>query len=539
MPYRSDEHRRNNLQIGAGWSLLGGVPATPIPERILDGIPGFLAWLALLFSVASAIAFPRTVLLIAALIGFYSAVRFFIAGCAALVGLRKIRQAAQRDWRAYYEQHRTDHALRWEDVHHVVIIPNYKEPLAVLRRTLDNLAAQCDAQHRITIVLAMEAGEAECVEKAELLQREYRHRFSRFHYTVHPRGLPGEMQCKSANEAWAGRWIKRHLVDERGFSIDYILVTTQDADTRWHPQHFAALTALFALHPQRYLRFWQAPIRYHGNIWDINPLLRIVNAYATALELAYLANPYWKPMPMSSYSLSLRLLDASGYWDVDVIADEWHMYIKSFYAMGGSVELEPVMLPFMADATIGKGVLGELWERYQQTLRHAWGSKEVGYVIAKMIDHPEVSFWRSLRLLIRISHDILLAGPGWVILTVGSQLPALLHPEITPFNAGRLLEDPAQNIPLAAQNIANSPAWLLIIVAGVLVVVLGIVFWLIDVAVRPPRTRPMTLPELFWTIISLPMLPILTLFVVAIPTIQAQTRLLLGIPLQFRVSRKV
>ncbi len=539
MPYRSDEPRRSNWQIGAGWALLGGAPTTPIPERVLDGIPGFLAWLALLFSIASAIAFPQTVLLIAAIIGFYSAIRFFIAGCAAIYGLWQIRQAARRDWRAYYEQHRTNSALRWEDVYHVVIIPNYKEPIAVLRRTLDNLAAQCEAQRRMTVVLAMEAGETNCAEKAEQLQKEYRHRFSCFHYTVHPRGLPGEMQCKSANEAWAGRWIKRHLVDERGFNLDHILVTTQDADTRWHPKHFEALTALFALHPQRHQRFWQAPIRYHGNIWEINPLLRIVNAYATALELAYLANPYWKPMPMSSYSLSLRLLDACGYWDVDVIADEWHMYIKSFYTLGGQVELERVMLPFMADATIGKGVLGELWERYQQTLRHAWGSKEIGYVIAKMIDHPEVSFWRSLRLLIRISHDILLAGAGWVILTVGSQLPVLLHPEITPFNAGSLLQDPAQNIPIAAQNIANSPTWLMIFTAGALVVVLGVVFWLIDVAVRPPRTRPLTLPEVCWTLISLPMLPILTLFVVAIPTIQAQTRLLLGIPLQFRVSRKM
>jgi hypothetical protein len=539
VPYRSDENRRNNPQIGAGWSLLGATPPPPIPERVLDGIPGFLAWLALLISIASAVAFPRTVLLIAAIIGFYSAVRFLIAGIANFRGLRLIRQWEATDWLEHYQQHRTAASLPWEAVHHIVIIPNYKEPLAVLRRTLAGLAQQYEARSRMTIVLAMEAGEADCVPKAETLQKEFATSFAHFYYTVHPRGLPGEMQCKSANEAWAGRWIKRRLVDERGIPLDHICVTTQDADTIWHPQFFYALTAAFALNENRYNRFWQAPIRYHGNIWDINPLLRIVNAYATAMELAYLANPWWKPMPMSSYSLSLRLLEVSGYWDVDVIADEWHMFIKSYFARNGEVELERIMLPFQADATVGNGVISELRERYQQTLRHAWGSKEVGYMIARMIDHPEVSFWRSLRMLVRISHDILLAGPGWVILTVGSQLPALLHPEITPFNTNALLEDPTQNIPLAAASIASSPAWLMIVIASALVILMGIVFWLVDVSVRPPRRSPMTFSEFCWTALSLPMLPILTLIVVAIPTIQAQTRLLLGIPLQFRVSRKV
>lgn len=539
MPYRSDDNRRSNPQLGAGWSLLGGTPPTPIPERILDGLPGFLAWLALLLSVASAIAFPRVVLLVAALIGMYSAIRFLVAGVAALAGLRQIRNAERTDWRACYDTRKTQTSLAWDAVQHVVIVPNYKEPIALLRRTLDSLAQQYEASQRLTIVLAMEAGEADCAIKAETLVNEYQRHFAHIYFTVHPRGLPGEMQCKSANEAWAGRWIRRRLVDELGYSADHLLITTQDADTRWHPQFFYALTALFALNPNRYERFWQAPIRYHGNIWEINPLLRMVNAYATAMELAYLANRWWRPMPMSSYSLSLRLLEASGYWDVDVIADEWHMFIKSYFARGGNVLLERVMLPFMADATIGTNVFNELQERYQQTLRHAWGSKEVGYMIAKMIDHPEVSFWSALRLLIRISHDILLAGAGWVILTVGSQLPGILHPEITPFNTSLILQDPTQNIPLAAQSIAASPAWLMIFVASILVVILGIVFWLIDVAVRPPRVAPMTIREFLWTLLSLPMLPILTLFVVAIPTIQAQTRLLFGIPLQFRVSKKV
>jgi hypothetical protein len=390
----------------------------------------------------------------------------------------------------------------------------------------------------MTIVLAMESGEAGCVEKAETLQAEYARYFNHFHFTVHPRGLPGEMQCKSANEAWAARWIKRKLVDELGYNLDHILVTTMDADTQWHLKHFFALTALFALNDKRHKHFWQAPIRYHGNIWDINPLLRIINAYATAFELAYLASPWWKAMPMSSYSLSLKLLDDCNYWDGDVIADEWHMFIKAYFVRGGSMEVEKVMLPFIADATTGQNLVEEMREKYHQTLRHAWGTKEIGYMLGKMLDHPEVPFRPALRMLFRISHDILLAGAGWIILTVGSQLPVILHPEIAPFNPLDIIANPSNTASIISIGLLANPLWLALSMAIVTTVILAIVFWFQDVQVRPPRTHPQTISERLWTMLSFPLMPVLMLIVLAIPVVQAQTRLMLGQSLQFHVSKK-
>lgn len=524
VPYQSTGGRRNNVQLGVGRSVWAGAPTPAIPERALDGIPGCLAWLALLFSVAAAIAFPRALLLVAALLGFYSALRFLFAGIANIRGLRQIAEWEATDWRARYQRDAAPDALPWEAVHHIVIIPNYKEPFEILTRTLDNLAAQRDARTHMTVVLAMEAAEEGCVEKAEQLVALYETCFEHLFFTVHPRGLPGEMQCKSANQAWASRWVKRKLIDQLGGNIEYYVVTTQDADTLWHPLHFQALTYWFAVTPERALRFWQAPIRYHTNIWDINPLLRIVNAYSTAFELAYLAAPWWIPMPMSSYSLSLKLLDSSGYWDADVIADEWHMFIKAYFAREGAVRLDRIFLPFSATAVTGETLWHAIRNRYQQTLRHAWGSKEVGFIIAKMLEHPEVEFRTSFKLLFRVAHDILLAGAGWIILTAGAQLPFLFNP------------------PLLAQIVQeglSNPSFALLQISFMLVSVLGIVFWYQDVIVRPPRTHRQTLYERLMTLLSFPLLPILTLIFVALPTLQAQTRLLMGIPLRFKVSRKV
>jgi len=522
VPYQTNGGRRNNVQLGVGQSIWAGRAPSAIPERVFDGLPGCITWLALLLSIVGALAFPRALLIFAVALALYSTFRFVLAGAANFLGLRKIRQWEATDWREQFLATAPPDALPWEAVHHVVIIPNYKEPESVLRATLDNLAAQYQAKVRMTVVLAMEASEDISIAKGRLLVAEYAHCFAHLYYTVHPRGLPSEMQCKSANEAWAARWVKRVLVDEQGYNLDHLLVTTMDADTLWHPRYFYALTHLFAIDPDRHTRFWQAPIRYHGNIWEINPLMRIINAYSTALELAYLAAPWWMPMQMSSYTLSLRLLDNCGYWDPDVIADEWHMYIKAFFLRDGEVKLVRVFLPFLAQATTGANLFEAMKNRYQQTLRHAWGTKEVGYGFAKLLEHPEIDFLRAARLLVRISHDIFLAGAGWVIITLGSQLPLLLNPD------------------LLAQITTGGDQWIFILLqaAAVSVIVLGFVFWVQDVMVRPPRTRPQTMMERVWTLLSFPLLPLMTVVFVSLPTIQAQTRLLMGIPLQFRVTKK-
>ena len=319
----------------------------------------------------------------------YSAIRFFLAGIANGIGIRRIKEWEAVDWYQKYVDDQTETALAWDSVHHLVIIPNYNESMKILCRTLDHLSLQHNAKTQISVLLAMEAAETESYQKAQSLHRQYANNFANVYFTVHPRGRLGEMQCKSANLSWAVNRFLENVVDEYEWNTDHVVLTTMDADTRWHKNHFAALTYHFATNDDRHRTFWQAPIRYHGNIWQVNPLMRIINTYATALELAYLAAPWWMAMPMSSYSLSLKLLEQSGNWDTDVIADEWHMLIKAYFATGGHVSIQHIFLPFLADSTTGANIFQSIKNRYSQTLRHAWGSKEVGYMLAKLIENPQ------------------------------------------------------------------------------------------------------------------------------------------------------
>jgi len=523
VPYRFNDNRRYSEIFGAGLPALGAVKPATFSEALLNAIPGGLAWISLLLVLYTALFYPFWMFFGASLLSAYTSIRFAFAGLAIVRGLRLVKRWRAIDWRAEYERRVRDDSLPLADVHHVVIIPNYKESLATLRETLQALSAQSVDGGSISVVLAMEVGEDGAASKGEILKAEFADCFAHIFVTLHPKGLHTEMQCKSSNESWAARWVKRQLVDELGYSLQNLVVTTMDADTLWAETYLEALGVLFATAPlpHRYTTFWQAPIRYHSNVWAINPFMRLLHAYSTAWELAYLSAPWWMPLPMSSYSLSLKLLDTVNYWDADVIADEWHMFIKAFFLRDGEVAVQPIYLPFSASATGGETLWDSLKQRYQQTLRHAWGAKEIGYTIALMQNHPHVNKPKSYHLLFRVAHDNLLAGAGWIIITLGTQLPNLFHPQ------------------QVVQWTGTPPFWILQ-VSFLVVTLLTLFIWRVDVRTRPPRplTPPPSRAEKLQALLSIPLLPLVTLVCLAIPVLVSQTRLMLGMGLQFRVTRK-
>lgn len=484
-----------------------------LKRRALDAIPGTLAWLTLGLLTAGAAAAPALTLGAAALLAGYSALRFFLAGIATLRGLRNVQQWEATDWQVEYARRAAGDSLPLDAVCHLVLIPNYNENVGVLRRTLDRLAGQVNASRVMTVVLAMEAAESGAAAKGRALQAEYAGAFARVIVSVHPRDIPGEQACKSANLAWAIRHAA-HTIDA---DPDHVVVTVMDADTLWHPRYFESVSVLFATDPQRYRTYWQAPIRYHGNVWAANPLLRILHAYASTWELAYLAAPWWFSLPMSSYSLSLRLLERGDCWDPDAIADEWHMYIKSFFRLDGDQHLRPVFLPFLATTSPARSLRAAITDRYRQTFRHAWGAKEIGYTLENAVRRR--TGLRATALLWRVAHDNLLAGAGWIVIVLGSQLPLLLHPAW-------------------ARAHLTAPALILLQSALAVVTGLTILFWALDVRLRPPRPAPWTWRERLSEAASLPLIAVLTMICVALPVLHAQTWLMLGRPIRFRVTAK-
>ncbi|GAB4428830.1 MAG: hypothetical protein Kow00106_24040 [Anaerolineae bacterium] len=443
-------------------------------QLTFDRIPGLLVWLALALTIVGAVRNPHLILTIAAALGLYFAARSVLAGVANVMAVRQTARWEQINWRDEYARRRTPDSLAWETVHHVAIIPNYRESAAKMHATLERLADFPDAPTMLTVVLAMEADEAGAHQRFEQLHAAFADRFCRLIYTAHPPSLPGEMPGKAANEAWAAREVHRLLVKELGYPLDNLVVTVMDADSMLHPRYLEALTCCFATDPNRWRAFWQPPVRYHNNVWELSALISMVHLYSAAWETAYLTAPWWFALPYSTYSTSLCLLHEVGYWEYE--PEDHRIYAQSFFHYRGDAHTRPIFLPASVDATTGPTLRAAFRARYQQTARHAmFGVWQISHTLDQALHYWDKLPPRStLGLLVQVTHDQFMAGAGWMVLVLGPQLSILLHPSLL---SGALPQIAVLSIAMAVVALA------------------GAALWFLDWAQRPARYKPWTWRE--------------------------------------------
>ena len=135
----------------------------------------------------------------------------------------------------------------WKKVHHVIIIPTYKEPLHILERTLESIANQTMPKDQITIALAMEGKEPEedRLIKVKALESKYGNVFGNFLICVHTL-VPGEVAGKASNERFAALEVKEKLINSGKIPIEYSIVTSRDADHVYHKNHFSYPLPIFS-----------------------------------------------------------------------------------------------------------------------------------------------------------------------------------------------------------------------------------------------------------------------------------------------------
>lgn len=490
-------------------------------QRFLAALPGLLAWSIILIPLLLSWDFPAIPMLVAMVYQVYWVSRGLRMLVYGTIGLVRVRAHRRIDWRATYEAERAQGrpVLPWDAIRHIVIIANYREPMAKLRQTLEALARQRDVTSQMWVILAMEGSEEGAVEKARTLQREFRGRLGALHYTLHPAGLPGEIAGKAANEAWAARWARQYFVGRRGHNQRYITVTSCDADSVFDPSYFACLTYKFATDPRRYLRFWQAPMLFHNNVWRLPTFIAFLTRMMGAGHLAMLTDPTNHPFPLSTYSTSLALLEKVGYWAPDEISEDQHVFLQCFFARRGWVTVETIYLPTSADGPLSPTLWRTAVNRYEQAKRHAWGATDVGYCIRMCFQHAEIPAYVKLPRLWVLLREHLIWSTSWPIITFGTLLPSLLNPGFVAWGPG-----------LAFQK--------LFALMGIVGTVLGPFLPLIDLLLGPPRPAGRRWWQDVWACLQWPLLPVIVLLFFALPGLDAQTRMLLGEKLRYRVTEK-
>jgi hypothetical protein len=450
----------------------------------------------------------------------------------AVKGTRLMREYQATDWRLAYRRAAIESSdvLPWEAIRHVVIIPNYKENEPKLRATLTALANANGAREGIIPVMAMEAAEPGAADKGARLAEEFAPLFYDFMVTLHPFGLPGEVRGKSSNEAWAARCSVGRLVHEQGMSIDHLTVTSCDADTLFPPQYFECLAYEFATNPMRYRRFWQAPIFFYNNIWQVPGPLRVPNSLSGLVHLGRLSRQRRVLFSQSTYSLSMRMAHDVGYWDVDIIPEDWHMFLKCFYSLGGEVDVDPIFLPVGNDGALSATHRSTYVNYYLQVRRWGWGASDVPYAIDQALQHPEIEFKKRFLRCWYVFENHISWSTQWFFLTLGSLVP-FLYWRIT----GDILVPEwflLLKLPLLGHLTITS-----LVVTPTLIPYLVLI--ILDTKLRPPSPPGMT--RLYrwlchgWWLATSP----ITLYASALPALDAQVRLMIGKRMEYRVTEKV
>lgn len=402
-------------------------------------------------------------------------------------------------------------------INHFVVIPNYKEPIYKLETTIKAITQSDLPYKNIYLVLAFELRETEAQKKAQDLTKKYRNFFKDIISTYHPL-LPNEEEGKASNQSYACREIEKY-VDEKNLDDKESLITICDADSFLPKNYFSYLTFEFLRDKGRLYHFYWAPVLLYNNFWQLPLFVRIQATLSSIVRLAFLSQKE-NLIQVSTYSTNLWMLKKIGYWDVDIIPEDWHIYFQAFFAFGDKVRTIPLFTIVNGDAVYSGGVVKTLANRYEQEKRWAWGVSDVGYVFRKFFVTPHIDFMTKLKKALFISETHLLWPVSFFILTVSASIPPLINPVFKRTVLGFILPQ------LSGLILTLSSAML-------------VLYIYLDIKLRQKvnvKTNTLYLPIL---IIQWYLLPIVSFFFSSLPALDAHTRILLGKKLKYKVTEKV
>ncbi|MDP2860264.1 MAG: glycosyltransferase family 2 protein [bacterium] len=480
-------------------------------QRFLEILPGATTIFIITLPAWLSFSHPAVVAYLIILFDIYFLYKAATFGVYSLVGYRKIKEAAKIDWLA-----RAKTMPGHDELLHVAIIAVANEPVEVLRRSMACFAAQDFPHRQIIVVLANENKfEKLAKERSEILQKEFGKTLTIWE-TYHEL-VPGEIIGKASNENYAAREVAKRL-KKMGVSFKKITVTSCDSDSLLPPGYFSCLTWTFLNDKNRDYHFYHAPVLLYRNFWEVPMPIRLQSTLQSVLRVGMLIRPD-KLIQVSTYSLSLDMLEKIGFWDADIVPEDWHLFLQALFTFGDKVQTVPIFLPITADSATGKNFWQALRSRYLQERRWAWGVTDVPYAIKKFFTTPNIPVsGKIIRLLRLLEHHV--SWPvSFFILTVSASIPPLVNPYFKQTVLG--------------QNLPRLSSFILTISTVFLALVI-----LVDIKLHPRRPAGFSLWKTPILILQWLLMPVVSFFLSAVPALDAHARLMIGKRLEYKVTEK-
>jgi hypothetical protein len=495
--------------------------------RFLEIFPGAIVWLCLIAPFILSLYLPLEVTIFIVLFDVYWLMRSLSYGFILARGYGKFKNSLATNWEARFqellslspeEQIEAGVALI-KPLYHAVIITMYKEEAALIRPGLDSILNSAAAKDNIIIILATEgrAG-TEGKKQADILKAEYAGKFKHFLITVHPDNILGEVKAKGANASWAGRQLvvfaRKHEI-----GLNQVLVSTADADSRFHPQYFACLGYTFLTTPNNVQAAFQPVAMYFNNIWEAPMLSRVMAFGTTFWQLIESVRDY-RLISFATHATSLQTLQETDFWCTSIVNEDSRQFFRGYFHYAGKFRIIPLFIPIYMDAVHTRERLSTLKNLYLQQQRWAYGVEHFPYIVLESLRRSDIPWGSRALLVFRAFSGAYSWATSAFFLTVVGWLPLLLNPAFQSHVA-------ASNFPLVTKLLL-SLTWIGLLISGF------ITWRLLNTVFHGKRPIDFTTMFLQWLLV-----PIASLLFGALPGIDSQTRLMLGKYLGFRVTEKV
>jgi hypothetical protein len=222
--------------------------------------------------------------------------------------------------------------------------------------------------------------------------------------------------------------------------------------------------------------------------------------------------------------MSLWLLDSVGYWDVDIIPEDWHLFLQAFFKHGAKVRTLPIYLLCTRDGVRGKNWWDSFKSRYEQEKRWAWGVSDIPYALEQAFHSPHIPTIDKIFRLSTIIEGHVLWPSSFFLLTIGANIPALINPFFKRTVMGYLL-------PRVAGSILTMSAMFILAIAY-------LDFQSKQHLMKRGEMKKFPVLVIQWLLFPL-LSPIISAFLSSFPALESHTRLLLGKKLNYKVTKKI
>jgi hypothetical protein len=353
---------------------------------------------------------------------------------------------------------------------------------------------------------------------AEKIEKEYGKKFFRFLVTCHPAGIAGEIAGKGSNETWAGREVKKKIIDAEKIPYKNIIVSCFDIDTQVYPQYFSCLAYSYLI-SERPLRSSFQPIPlYLNNFWEAPFFSRLISAMNVFWQMMQQQRPE-KVVTYSSHAMSFFALADMDFWQKNVVSEDAGIFWKAFLFYDGDYGVTPIHYPISMDAVVAPSFWWTVKNQYKQQRRWASGSEGIPYLIFGYIKSRKIPFKKFFSYAFLMIEGFWAWGTNAILILCLGWLPIFLD------NSGFSKTVLAYSLPYVTRNL-------------MFLSMIGLFVCIILNTLLVPRPKNLKWVKKVSLLTQWVFFPVGLIIFGSFPSIDAQTRLMLGKYMGFWVTEK-